>query len=191
MLATTKTRNAATIILFILLGLSAQPSLADAIADAERLLRVSETERHFQFAAHKQTSDLLRVYSSIVAMSANVKLPSHITREIEYCYHDAYAWDRFSTGIAEILAQHFSSKELQLLTDFYRNRGLSPLDIESFKQAISKAPGIEEQTAAYMFGRSHGCVEQASQLINKYIDSHSDNVQAHVTPLTDAVIADD
>ena len=191
MLATTKTKNAATIILSILLGLSAQLSLADAIADAERLLRVSETERHFQFATRKQTSDLLRVYSSIVAMSANLELPSHITREIEYCYQDAYAWDRFSEGIAEILAQHFSSKELQLLTDFYRNRGLSPLDIESFKAAISKAPGVEEQTAAFMFGSSHGCVERASHLISKYVSSHTINDQTHSAPLSDAVIADD
>ena len=168
MLATTKTNNAA-IILVVLLGCTAQHGFADTLAAAERLLRVSETERHFQFAAHKQTSDLLRVYSSIVATSADVELPAHITREIEYCYRNAYAWDNFSSGIAEILTQHFSSKELQLLTDFYRNQGLSPLDIESFKQAIAKAPDIEQQTAVMMFNSSHGCVEQASSLINNYI----------------------
>ena len=165
-----KTRHAA-IILSILLGLVAQFSQADAIADAERLLRVSETERHFQFAARKQTSDLLRVYSGIVAQSANVELPWHITREIETCYQHAYAWDRFSSGIAEILAQHFTSSELQQLTDFYRNRGLSPLDIGNFKLAIAKARGIEEQTAKFMFNSSSGCVEQASKLIRRYVNS--------------------
>ncbi|MDA0687914.1 MAG: hypothetical protein O2948_04640 [Proteobacteria bacterium] len=172
MSARAKTKSAA-IILSTLLGLGAQLSQADAIADAERLLRVSETERHFQFAARKQTSDLLRVYSGIVAMSANVELPRHITQEIESCYMQAYAWDRFAGGIAEILAQHFTSKELQLLTDFYRNRGLSPQDIESFKQAITKARGIEEQTALFMFNSSNGCVEQASRVITGYVDSLS------------------
>ncbi len=165
--------STAAIILSTLLGLSAQHSQADAIADAELLLRVSDTARHFQFAANKQTSDLLRVYSSIVATSAEVDLPDHVTSAIQQCYANSYAWDNFRHGIAEILAQHLSSKELRLLTDFYRSRGLSPMDIDSFKLVISKAPGIEEQTAEYIFLSSTACVDKAALMISRYLNSIS------------------
>ena len=171
----------AAIILSTLLGFTAQHSEADAIADAELLLRVSDTARHFQFAADKQTSDLLRVYSSIVAMSADVDLPAHVTAAIQQCYAHTYAWDNFSQGIAEILAQHLSTRELRLLTDFYRSRGLSPMDIDSFKVVISKAPGIEEQTAEYIFLSSSACVDKAASIISRYVNSVALNNSADAT----------
>ena len=154
-----------------------QPPLLQAAADtdylddAERLLRVSKTQQHFQSMTSRQVRDILRTYTSIVAMEVDVNLPRHLTASIADCYTETYAWENFEPGIALILQEQLSHKEILILIDFYRDLGMPPSDIQAFKDTIAKAPVIQQVSADYIFANSEGCVEKDATLIYHYLDS--------------------
>ncbi len=141
----------------------------DELRDANRLLRASNVAGQFQSMTQQQTRNIIRTYSSIVAMSADVDLPQWIKLKIAACYEQAYAWEKFEAGIAQILLENFSPQEMHLLTDFYRSQGLPPMEIANFKLAIAKSEKIQQLSADYIFANSEGCADQDSELILGYL----------------------
>ena len=142
---------------------------ADTIRDANRLLRVTNLGNQFDLMALDQTRKIIRTYSSIVNMSVALDLPQTIKTLIAACYEEVYAWDQFEPGIVQILAQNLSQKELRLLIDFYSNRGLPPMEIDTFKNTVSKANKIERISLEYIFENSDSCVERDAQLIEEFL----------------------
>lgn len=153
--------------------LTSPASLGDALADARLLLRVSNTAAHFETRTQAQINNILRTYASIVAMESDVELPAGIRSAIAACYTQEYAWDNFRGGFAQIIAEHLSPQQIQLLIGFYRNRGLPPSQIDTFKATIAKAELIEAVSADYIFSNSPGCVQRDAQLINSFLDSQN------------------
>lgn len=151
-------------------GTFTESARADSLRDANRLLRVTEVGKQFESMALRQTRNIIRTYSSIVSTSVNSSLPPQIKSSIATCYAEAYAWEKFESGIAEILADKFSQKEMWLLIDFYSNRSLPPMEIQSFKNAIAKSAQIEQMSAEYIFANSDGCVERDAELILGYLN---------------------
>jgi hypothetical protein len=142
---------------------------AAEIRDANRLLRVSNVASQFESMTLLQTRNIIRTYSSIVAISADVELPQWIKRDIAACYEQAFAWEKFEDGIAQILLDNFSNHEMILLTDFYRSKGLPPTEITNFKIAIAKGQMIQQLTADYIFANSEGCAEHDIDLILDFL----------------------
>jgi len=105
-------------------------------------------------------------------MSADVELPQRIKQEIAACYKQAFAWEKFEDGIAQILMDNFSKDEMSLLTDFYRSKGLPPTEIPNFKAAIAKGEVIQQLTADYIFANSDGCAEHDIDLILGFLADH-------------------
>jgi hypothetical protein len=138
---------------------------AAEIRDADRLLRVSNVASQFESMTLLQTRNIIRTYTSIVAMSADVELPQWIKMEIAACYEQRFAWEKFEDGIAQILLDNFSNHEMTLLTDFYRSEGLPPTEIPNFKAAIAKGEMIAQLTADYIFANSDGCAKHDIDLI--------------------------
>jgi len=138
---------------------------AAEIRDADRLLRVSNVASQFESMTLLQTQNIIRTYTSIVAMSAEVELPQWIKMEIAACYKQTFAWEKFEDGIAQILLDNFSNHEMILLTNFYRSEGLPPTEIPNFKAAIAKGEMIQQLTADYIFANSDGCAEHDIDLI--------------------------
>ena len=183
MLAITKCnrgKHTATASLLCAALLNSPASLGDALADARLLLRVSNAAAHFENRTQSQISNILRTYASIVAMESDIELPAGIRSAIAACYTREYAWENFRGGFAEIIAEHLSEQQIQLLIGFYRNRGLPPSQIDTFKATIAKAELIEEISADYIFSSSPGCVHQDAQLINTFLDSQ--NLPAELDP---------
>ena len=144
---------------------------ADSIYDANRLLRVTDTGDRFESMALQQTRDIIRTYSSIVSMSAEVALPLNLKRTIAACYAEAYAWHKFRPGIAQILVEVLNQKELLLLIDFYSSRSLPPRQIPAFKRVIGKADQIRRMSADYIYAHADSCVERDAELIFSYLGS--------------------
>jgi hypothetical protein len=142
---------------------------AAEIRDANRLLRASNVASQFESMTLLQTRNIIRTYSSIVAISADVELPQWIKKEIAACYEQAFAWEKFADGIAQILLDNFSKDEMSLLTDFYRSEGLPPNEIPNFKAAIAKGEMIQQLTADYIFANSDGCAEHDIDLILSFL----------------------
>ena len=142
---------------------------AAEIRDANRLLRASNVARQFESMTQLQTRNIIRTYSSIVAMSAGVELPQWIKFEIAACYEEAFAWENFEAGIAQIFLDNFSGDEMSLLTDFYQSEGLPPTEIDNFKTAIAKGEMIQQLTADYIFANSEGCTERDTDLILDFL----------------------
>ncbi len=161
--------RSASIALIIVLCCVASPIRADGLRDAMRLLHVTNTASRFESAALSQTRDIIRTYASIVSMSQEVHLPQRIRDSIAACYAEVYDWERFSTGIARILAENLSQKELRLLTDFYSDRGLPPWEIDTFKHIISKADRIARVSADFIYANSTSCVDRDAVLIHEYL----------------------
>jgi len=148
-----------------------QTTQADAVRDANQLLRVTELGRLFDSIAQQQTRDIIRTYSSIVSMSAEITLPQQVKQNIAACYAEAYAWENFEPGIAQILADNLSQKQIRLLIDFYQSRGLPPMEIQTFKDTIAKAALIRQISTEYIFDNSSSCVDRDAELILGYIAS--------------------
>lgn len=142
---------------------------ADAVRDANRLLRVTNLGNRFDSMALDQTRKIIRTYSSIVNMSAALNLPQTIKNSIAACYEEVYSWDKFEPGIVQILAENLSQKELRLLIDFYSNRGLPPMEIDTFKNTVSKATEIERISIEYIFDHSGSCVVRDAELIGDFL----------------------
>ncbi len=149
---------------------------------AKRLLRVSGTAEHFAARTSHQTSNIIRSYTSIVNMEADVRLPQHVLSSIRSCYQRVYAWENFEDGIALILAQQLSDEEMLILIDFYRDLGLPPMAIETFKATIAKAPSIQEVSADFIFTESGSCVDEDANTIYSYLSSLDSNPGSHSAP---------
>ncbi len=156
------------LILVCFLLLNSAVSAAE-IRDANRLLRASNVANQFQSMTQLQTRRIIRTYSSIVAISADLELPQWIKREIAACYEQAFAWEKFEAGIAQIFLENFSEDEMSLLTGFYQSEGLPPAEIANFKAAIAKGELIEQLTADYITANSEGCAEQDINLILSFL----------------------
>jgi hypothetical protein len=154
--------------LLILLMVSTSVGAAE-IRDANRLLRASNIASQFESLTLRQTRSIIRTYSNIVAASAEVELPQWIKLEIAACYEEAFAWEKFETGIAQIFLDSFSSQEIALLTDFYQSEGLPPTEIDNFKTAIAKGEMIQQLTADYIAANSKDCTERDIDLILGYV----------------------
>ncbi|MCY4266210.1 MAG: hypothetical protein OXE78_15375 [Gammaproteobacteria bacterium] len=140
---------------------------------AKRLLQVSGTAEKFTSTAQQQIRNIIRTYASIVNMELDVTLPDTVKNRITDCYRRVYAWENFEDGIASILSQHLSGKEMLILIDYYRGLGLSPPDIDTFKALDTKAATIEAKSADYMFANSDGCVELNATSISRYLTTQA------------------
>jgi len=159
----------------VCLLLAASSANSDTILrDANRLLELTDLGSQFDYITKVQTQKIIRTYSSIVKMSNSVILPEEIKKQIRSCYANTYAWNRFSHGIAEILAKSFTHREITLLIEFYSNLGLSPKEISTFKSLIKKAEIIEEVSIQYIHENSESCVAWDSKLINHFLKN--DNI---------------
>ena len=166
----------AHICLIVCLLLIASASHADGIRDANRLIQVTEVGKHFESLAEQQTRAIIRTYSSIVSTSVEVALPAQLKNRIAACYAEVYAWNNFKAGIAQILADNLSEREMRILIDFYLDRGLAPREIQTFKDTIAKAEQIRRVSAEYMLLNSKGCVVRDAELILGYLANLSASV---------------
>ena len=152
---------------------------ADSLQSARVLLRVSNTAQHFDRQTQNHVTQVLRTYSSIVAMEAGVELPNPIRDAIAHCYAREYSWHKFESGFAAILSQHLSAVQIDLLIGFYRNQGIPPNQIQRFKNAIASAGAIAANSADLIYTTSPGCVQQDSQLIRRYLFEAGLSVDHH------------
>ena len=146
---------------------------ADAIRDANRLLRVTDLGSRFESMALDQTRMIIRTYASIVNMNVSITLPQSVKNSIAECYAEAYAWRQFEPGIAKIFADNLTPNEIGLLIDLYNNLGHPPSEIENFKNTLTKAEQIESSSIEYIFNNSKGCLERDVELINNYLASQN------------------
>ena len=156
---------------FLIACLIWRPAVAEdgSIDEANRLLRVTGTGELFESASRQQARDIIRTYSLIVASSADRSLPKHVRDAITECYSRNYAWENFADGIARILADHLSERELTLLIGIYQNRGLPPMEIETFRQTVRKGDAIAAASAEYIYRNSTGCVGRDARLIKRFL----------------------
>ena len=146
---------------------SASPD--EPFRDASRLLELTDIGAQFETVVVNQTKKIIRTYSSIVNMSESLVLPTDIKEQIEDCYAKVYAWDQFSQGIAEILAEKLTLSEIKLLIAFYSNLGLPPREIGTFKSLLEKSEAIEKTSLQYIYEKSASCVVKDTLLINEFI----------------------
>lgn len=160
--------RAALVCVFGLAGLPAAGE-EESIEEASRLLRVTGTGELFDSTTREQTREIIRTYSLIVASSADRSLPRRVRDAIAECYSRTYAWENFAEGIARILADHLSEKELRLLIGIYQNRGVPPMEIETFRQTVRKGDAIAAASAEYIYDNSTGCVDHDARLIKRFL----------------------
>lgn len=155
------------LICLLLASPSANPD--EPFRNASRLLELTNTGEQFETVVVRQTKKIIRTYSSIVNMSKSVVLPTDIKEQIENCYARVYSWDKFSQGIAEILAEKLTLSEIKLLIEFYSDRGLPPTEIGAFKSLLKKSQAIEKTSLQYIYENSASCVVEDTLLINQFI----------------------
>jgi hypothetical protein len=162
-------------VLLVLISTNIAPNraVADAISDAARLIELTNIEEQFELARQQQTRQIIRTYTGIVARISEHELPAAVKQEISLCYEQKYDWSNFEDGIIEILLKVFSEKELAILIDFYSNRGITPTEIEVFKNIVAKGELIQTLGAEYIFSMTDGCVEQGTQAVLKYLRAQS------------------
>lgn len=154
---------------FLIACSGGQQSLADSLQAAHRLLQLADAQYHYEARTAEQTRAIIRSYASIVSMSAAVELPDELKQEISSCYANVYAWENFEDGLARILADNLTEKELLLLIDFYNDLGLPPFEIQNFRNTIAKANHIQRISQEYMWTNSASCVEHDAELILNYV----------------------
>jgi len=142
----------------------------ESIEEANRLLEVTGTGEMFDSAARDQARQIIRAYSLIVASSADRALPPHVREAIAECYRHNYAWENFAAGIARMLTDHLSDKEIRLLIGIHENRGLPPMDIETFRQTVRKGDAIAAAGTDYIYRNSTGCAGRDARLIKRFLD---------------------
>ena len=162
------TGRAGLICVLCFTGLSAAGA-EESIEEANRLLRVTGTGELFESTTREQAREIIRTYSLIVASSADRSLPRRVRDAIAECYSRNYAWENFAEGIARILADHLSEKELRLLIGVYQNRGVPPMEIETFRQTVRKSDAIAAASAEFIYENSTGCVDQDARLIKRFL----------------------
>lgn len=158
---------------------------ADNLYEANRLLRITGVGLRFEAATRAQARDIVRTYSSIVSTEVKIDLPVELTQLIEQCYLQVYAWENFSSGIAELLADQLSPREMKILIGFYSNQGLPPTEIETFKNTITKAESIQLASVEYIFQNSASCVDQDAILIHSFLSNRANtNVSGQSLPVS-------
>ena len=159
--------------IFLWNSLACPPALADAgarsVKEANRLLRVTGAGDMFDSAAREQAREIIRTYSLIVSSSSDRSLPRRVRDAIAHCYSHNYAWENFADGIARILTDHLSDREIRLLIGIYQNRGLPPMDIEIFRQTVRKGDAIAAASAEYIYRNSTGCAGRDARLIKRFL----------------------
>lgn len=158
-------------LLFLLLLSAPVLASADAQRDANTLLRLTNINQQFERARIQQTRDIIRTYSLITNDNVNLNLPAHVKSTIIECYENNYDFEKFRQGIADILVDTYTEKELEILVDFYRDQGHPPSEIEAFKQIVAKAETIQTIAAEYILDNSEGCVEEGTQSVLDFIDA--------------------
>jgi hypothetical protein len=156
-------------LVLISLGVAPNRVLADASSDAAKLIELTNISEQFERARQKQTRKVIRTYASLVSHESGRELPAAIKKEIARCYEQQYDWSNFEDGIIEILLENFSEKELGILLDFYRNRGVPPTEIDAFKNIVTKGELIQKLGAEYIFTMTNGCVTQGTEAVLKYL----------------------
>ena len=159
-----------TLLIFALLSAPAH-ARADALDDALSLLRLTNIDRQFSATRLDQTRDIIRTYSLIVSDATDVPLPQSIKTAIAKCYEESYDFEKFRRGIAEILVDTFSEKELELLVDFHSDLALPPSEIKAFRDIVAKAQIVQRIGAEFILNNSEGCVEQGASLVLEFLDS--------------------
>jgi len=154
---------------FATLSYSHTALAADSLYDASRLLQITRVGDRFEATARAQARDIVRTYSIIVSSEVKIDLPVELTQRIEQCYLRVYAWKNFSSGIAKVLADNLSPRELELLIGFYSDQGLPPGDIDTFKNTITKAESIQLESVEFIFRNSASCVDQDALLIHTFL----------------------
>jgi len=155
----------------VLISLGAAPNrvLADASSDAAKLIELTNISEQFERARQQQTRKVIRTYASLVFRESGRELPAAVKQAIARCYEQQYDWSNFEDGIIEILLENFSEKELGILLDFFRNRGIPPTEIDAFKNIVAKGELIQKLGAEYIFTMTNGCVTQGSEAVLKYL----------------------
>jgi hypothetical protein len=148
---------------------------ADALGDAFALLRLTNIDQQFDAARTKQTQDIIRTYSFIVDELAGVNLPQSIKSAISRCYEESYQFAKFRRGIAEILVDTFSEKELELLVDFHSDLALPPSEISAFRDIVAKANLVQTIGAEFILNNSEGCVQIGANLMMGFLDTQPVN----------------
>ena len=141
----------------------------ESIEQANRLLELTGTGEIFDSATREQAREIIRTYSLIVSSSADRALPRQVRDAIAECYSRNYAWENFAEGIARILTDHLSDKEIRLLIGIHQNRGLPPMEIETFRQTVRKGDAIAAASAEYIYRNSTGCVGSDARLIKRFL----------------------
>jgi hypothetical protein len=159
------------ILSLVLISLGAAPNrvLADANSDAAKLIELTNISAQFELARQQQTRKVIRTYASIVRRESGHELPAAVKEKIALCYEQEYDWSNFEDGIIDILLGNFSEKELGILLDFYRDRGLAPTEIDAFKDIVAKGELIQKLGAEHIFTVTNGCVTQGTDAVLKYL----------------------
>lgn len=160
-----------TTLSLVLISTSIAPNqvVADASRDAAKLIKLTNISAQFEMARQQQTRKIIRTYASIVSSESGHELPAAVKEAISLCYEQNYDWSNFEDGIVDILLANFSEKELGLLLDFYRNRGLPPTEIDAFQDIVAKGELIQTLGAEHIFAMTNGCVEQGTEAVLKYL----------------------
>jgi len=153
-------------------------AFADKARDVSRLLKVSRTEQQFEAAALAQTRDLLRTYQSIVYRQIQLNLPESLKRQIITCYNDVFNWKKFEPGIIRIMSNSYMDEEIETLTNYYRNRSVAPMHIETLRMAMSKSASIQQQSVDFIFKNSESCLDQDVELITAFVGEVEANTTA-------------
>ncbi len=159
--------------LAVWLPVNAADENSGSIEEASRLLRVTGAGAMFESATREQAREIIRTYSLIVASSADRSLPRGVRETIAECYRRNYAWENFAEGIARILTEHLSDREIRLLIGIYQNDGLPPMEIDTFRQTVRKGDAIAAASAEYIYHNSTGCVDSDARLIKRFLNSAS------------------
>ncbi len=167
------TKQFRNVLLILTILLAPALAGADALDDAYTLLRLTHIDRQFDAARDTQVRDIIRTYSLILREQAGIQLPRRIERAIFDCYEQSYNFTNFQLGIAEILVQTFSEKELELLKDFHSDLSLPPSAIGEFREIVAKAELVRTISAEYIFNNTEGCVEQGSNLVMEFLSSQT------------------
>lgn len=155
------------------LGSLANAETPEKLQAAEQLLRAAQVGDRFESRAQQQAQQIIYNYGVIIRRNTEYRLPVVIERRIAECYRSTYRWELFEEGITRIVADTFSSEELELLIGFHNNLGLPPHKIELFRGTIGKASEIHQQSVDFIFSNSAGCVDKDAELIIQHLVSNS------------------
>ncbi|HAG72960.1 MAG TPA: hypothetical protein DCL66_12225 [Gammaproteobacteria bacterium] len=164
-------KAAAISLMLIVIGTNAapNPAMADAGRDATKLIELTNISEQFELVRQQQTRTVIRTYASIVSTEHGLELPAAVKEAISLCYEQSYDWANFEDGIVDILLENFTEKEMQLLLDFYRNRGLPPSQIDAFRDIVAKGELIQRLGAEHIFTVTDGCVDLGTEAVLTYL----------------------